>query len=126
MTTSYYLRGEACEHCGHRAVDRHICNNLVDFEAVFHNGVNVPAISTWAQWRTELRRECAAGAVIVDEYGRTHDVEQFIAEVEATDRVRRRRQFDWCASHGLRVAIVERGSTWLDPDGFCFYGGEFA
>lgn len=128
MGTNYYWVAPPCEHCG-RSDDRlHICKTYTMFHGTFDEdaaGEPIPKPVSWQQWKEHLR---TAEGRIVDEYGREHDVEDFIAEVEATSPEARRWQYDWVASHprhGHVIGNIEPGADWLDEDGFSFYGASF-
>lgn len=136
MGTNYFWRHNICTCCN-RYDQMHICKSLVSFEGHFSkpdwdvaNSRPIPAlplVTSWAEWKGVIR----AGGEVWDEYGVRHDVEEFIARVEATDPAVRRRQYEWCVEHPDRVPVRdidrvgERGE-WLDADGFSFYGGEFS
>ncbi len=78
-------------------------------------------ITSWADWKTVL----TDGSVsrVVDEYGKTIAIPDFIAEVERTGMKGRRQQHDWEAAHHDPRS---RYSTWLCPDGFSFSDREFS
>ena len=120
MGTNYYHRFGHCDCCG-RYDERHIGKSMTMFRGYRPDpdwpGDTTPTITSWQEWKAALR----ADGQIVDEYGREHDVEEFITAVEATDPDRRRRQFDWVQQYG-----ATRDNDWLDADGFSFYAGEFS
>lgn len=136
MGTNYYWRHNICSCCG-RYDELHICKSLVSFEGHFAeaerdetSGKYAPPaalIVSWSQWRNKLRD----GGEVWDEYGLRHDTAEFIAFVEATDPVARRRQYEWCVNHPhivppRRIDRIGPCGEWLDADGFSFYGGEFS
>lgn len=132
MSTNYYAETApcptACLHCS-RVDTIHICKSMTSFRGYIPDPdwpdeftARLGEIRDWATWRTVLRSPEVLR--IHDEYGRTHDVEEFIAEVEATDPAARRRQHDWMAGHC--PAEVARGDEWLDPDGFSFTSSAFS
>lgn len=135
MGTNYYWRHNICSCCG-RYDEWHICKSLVSFEGRFGEPdwddaarkflPAPPTVASWRQWRDLIR----SGGEVWDEYGKQVDVEEFISDVESTDRANRRRQYDWVVDHpdpfwDRKFGVVSRGE-WLDEDGFSFYGGEFS
>jgi hypothetical protein len=130
MGTNYYWHPPACEHCGRSDDALHVCKSHISFHGVFDwddDGKPVPVIVSWEQWKHHLR---TTEGRIVDEYGHEYDVEAFITRVESTSPEARRWQYDWVIEHVStsrdRPLAVAPGGTWLDPDGFSFYGGEFS
>jgi hypothetical protein len=122
MGTNYYHRYNSCEHCG-RHDERHICKSLVMFRGYRSSEWDDPPsedlIVDWRTWKTVLR----ADGEVWDEYGRHVPTEQFIADVEDTDKAARRRQYDFMMRHpGYGSSYTD----WLDPDGFSFCDGEFS
>jgi hypothetical protein len=131
MGTNYYLdTGEDAdsEHCATctctEKVQLHICKSHRMFEGHFKDGE--PWLTSWADWKAYLAAATGAGAQIVDEYGTAHDLDEFVADVEAVPTSDRRRQYDWVNDHGYRVGLVEPGHDWLDEAGYSFHGGEFS
>jgi hypothetical protein len=133
MGTNYYAVQDYCPACGRE--DRfHICKSHITFRGHFHQVSNdggttwesEPWLTSWQEWKAFLRSpEIDA---IFDEYGKRHDVEDFIRAVEATSREARRRQYDWVVAHPepYRKFEVVPDGEWLDADGFSFYGGSFS
>lgn len=91
----------------------HICKNLNSFQGHVFN--------SWSAWSHFLRMN-RDKLSITDEYGKEHEVPDFIARVEATTREQRSRQFDWVMLH----STLDRSREWLDAEGFSFYAGEFS
>ena len=127
MGTNYYHRTNICECCG-RYDERHICKSLVSFEGVVgwtHGGGWAVTVGSWADWRDRLLAE---GGEVWAEEAEHIATDEFIKGVEATDPEHRRRQYEWVADHEPdRIAAtptVDR--TWIDADGFSFYGGGFS
>lgn len=134
MGTNYYWRHNACGTCD-RYDEWHICKSRVSFRGRFEApewdedtcsyGPQRPVVVSWQEWKALLR----GGGEVWDEHGVRLAAAAFIADVESTSRAARRRQYDWCVAHPERVQNVDvvgdRG-TWLDADGFSFYGGEFS
>lgn len=81
-------------------------------------------LESWAQWKRLLR---LPGVMVSDEYGTEHDVEDFIAEVEATTPENRSRQYDWVQANRHRdgYSFMEF-DDWLCPDGFSFTFKDFS
>jgi hypothetical protein len=125
MGTNYYSIESECLVCD-RCERRHICKNLTSFQGFFTEGPDykdVPWIVSWQDWKDHLRDEAVR---VEDEHGRTYEVEDFIAKVEATSPDARRRQYDWMFAHEpAQAGPVENGCDWLDADSFSFYGGGF-
>jgi hypothetical protein len=136
MGTNYYWRHNICSDCG-RYDELHICKSLISFqghfaEAEWDNVAKLYAppaliVASWAGWKDLIRD----GGEVWDEYGHRQVPEDFIARVEATDPVSRRRQYDWCVGHPedvppRRIDRVGPRGEWLDADGFSFYGGDFS
>ena len=121
MGTNYYVRHDACKHCGRGSDETHICKSMTMFQG-YEDHWLVGPIRSWADWKRVLTEEMDASEVW-DEYGRSQPTGEFIAEVEATDQSYRRRQFDWMAEHYPND--VRAGSEWLDADGFSFTLSEF-
>lgn len=76
------------------------------------------SIKTWSEWRELLRGE-ADWIKLINEYGDLIDVEEFIANVEKSDRSGSIKQGRLHESHGDKNA-------WIDDDGFSFYAGEYS
>lgn len=136
MGTNYHWRHNICDHCG-RYDDWHICRSTTSFRGHFADEwpwneakrkFDPPKVlvASWAVWKMLLRHD----GEVWDEYGVQRDVEEFIADVEKVKPEQRRRQYDWVRDHpiGLDRPLdqVVPGGTWLDEDGFSFYGGEFS
>jgi hypothetical protein len=121
MGANYYHRTNRCDCCG-RFDERHICKSGTSFQGYRPDWANdsTPLIVSWEEWKTALR----ADGEVWDEYGQRHDVEQFIADVEATEPERRRRQYDWMVQHARDYGL-SMDRDWLDPDGFSFTLSEF-
>jgi hypothetical protein len=65
---------------------------------------------------------------ILDEYGQEISLLDLIRMIESISVGLRRRQYDWVVAHpGIAEAADGPGfhKTWLDPDGFSLYAGEF-
>ena len=127
MGTNYYAHINECEHCG-RHETRHICKSLVSFNGHVdwddEDDDYAVMLPSWRDWKAYLR---SYRVRIFDEYGSEYPVEAFIRKVEATNPDARARQYRWVLTHDAgRVDVVEPGGTWLDPDGFSFYGGDFS
>lgn len=125
MGANYYHRFAHCDCCG-RYDERHIGKSLVMFRGYrpdpdWPDDFTGPVLASWQQWKEALSKE----GEVWDEYGRQHDVQQFIADVESTDPVRRRRQYDWMQQHSAEY-FLELDHDWLDADGFSFTGREFS
>lgn len=136
MGTNYYWRHNICTCCG-RYAEWHICKSLISFQGHFGEETwneaklsydSGPALAaSWQQWKGLIRSD----GEVWDEYGRQHAIETFIADVEATTPVARRRQYQWCADHTRHIGVghldkVGEHGEWLDADGFSFHGGEFS
>jgi hypothetical protein len=124
--TNYYHRSRICECCG-RYDERHICKSLVLFQGYRpdprwpDDDYDGPLITSWAHWKAAILAE----GEVWDEYGTKWDVDRFIADVEATDPDRRRRQYDWVQDDRYhRWTTGDR--YWLDGDGFSFCDLEFS
>lgn len=120
MGTNYYHRFNHCDCCG-RYDERHIGKNLTMFQGYrpdpyFPEEFTGPEITAWAQWKEVLRTE----GEIWDEHGRQWDIDEFIAQVERTEKSTRRRQYDSIVDH-----YVDHRMDWIDADGFSFHEGEF-
>lgn len=124
MGANYYHRFGHCDCCG-RYDERHICKSLVMFQGYRPDPDwpedPTPTLVTWEGWKLALR----ADGTVWDEYGREHDVESFIADVEATKPEYRRRQYDWVQENRYGYGR-DADSDWLDPDGFSFCNREFS
>lgn len=126
MGTNYYHRYAHCDCCG-RYDERHICKSMVTFRGYrpdpdWPDEFTGPLLASWRQWKREL---IDRGGQVWDEYGRQHDLAEFIAAVESTKPEHRRRQCDWVQEHAGDYGT--RGDRyWLDGDGFSFYDGEFS
>jgi hypothetical protein len=131
MSTNYYWQPDHCKHCGRSDERIHICKSMTSWaskmewdELVYAHVPTITSVFAWAQW---LRAHNDAG-YIVDEYGQEYEVEHFIEMAERVPMEARRRQYDWCASHPSYAEVSDtpgERKTWLDPEGFSFYGGEF-
>lgn len=127
MSTNYYHRTNICSCCD-RYDETHIGKNTSGFEAVIDwdtdDGRPVMVVSTWQEWKERL----LAGGEVYDEYGTRIPTDEFIAERESLSMDARRRQYDWMAANRPSEIswVPERDHTWLDPEGFTFYGGEFS
>lgn len=121
MGTNYYVRSACCSTCG-RYDEHHICKSLSSFEAKRRWDDDLGVViecGSWAEWRTFLRSNPVE---VWDEYGRRHEVEDFIGQVEALPPESR------CRQHGYMVRDYpqevsdgpQEGMSWLDPDGFSF------
>lgn len=136
MGANYYWRHDICSCCG-RYDELHICKSLTSFQAQFAEAEwddlakqyapPEPLAVSWSDWKDLIRKD----GEVWDEYGHRQDVDDFIARVEATDPLSRRRQYDWCVNHPQdvprrRIDRVGPRGEWLDADGFSFYGGEFS
>lgn len=133
MSTNYYAVMDLCSCCGrHDTV--HICKSLTSFRCPVNyedDGRQVLGPASWDEWKARLRtRDDNQVDYIVDEYGRTHTVEEFITMVDdPTFPEQRRWQYDWCVAHdpGCVSAGPEPGKTWLDPDsGLTFTARSFS
>jgi hypothetical protein len=132
MGTNYYAVHKVCHHCG-RDERIHICKSLTSFQGHFHEEQwdpetvayrSDPWLVSWQNWKDFLKSEVEH---VVDEYGRTYMVDDFVSQVEATSPEVRRRQHDWMVAHEpARTDRVAEGCDWLDADGFSFYGGGFS
>lgn len=130
MGTNYYHRTNICACCD-RYDETHICKSHVDFEATIECDDDTPAgrivIGSWQQWKERLQ---TVEGKVFDEYDNEHTVAEFIAAVERTTLTDRRRQVDVLSRHARwhRDVTAEPavGKTWLDPEGFTFYGGGFS
>lgn len=124
MSTNYYAHWRP-PGASTVVVELHICKSLRSFSGLMFD--------SWAKWRdwllhqSEPSRLSAGGSVeIVDEYGDRHDLEQFIAGVEATDPEDRGRQTNWVKAHPYELGTDGGRWDWLDADGFSFHRGEFS
>lgn len=134
MSTNYYWQLNHCESCGRSDEPIHISKSLtswaskVEWDDELGPVPTITSVFAWAQW---LRRNKDNG-YIVDEYGQTYEVEEFLALVEKVPVEARRRQYDWAAqnpSYSRSGSYVSdhpaRDKYWLDAADFTFYGGEF-
>lgn len=123
MGTNYDALPPACENpCKHCRIDGvHIGKSLTMFQG-YESSPWGPVLS-WEDWKAVLRRP---GVRIVDEYGHGHDVEEFIAKVEATEPESRRRQYDWMVKHASWAVTGTDPADWLDADGFSFSREHFS
>jgi hypothetical protein len=117
MGTNHYHRYNHCDCCG-RYDERHIGKSWGMFQGYRDEDEKAP-VTSWQGWKATLR----ADGEVWDEYGQQVDVEEFITDVEATDSVRRRRQYDWVRDHHSYGRAMEH--DWLDADGFSFTDNEF-
>jgi hypothetical protein len=77
-------------------------------------------VASWAHWR---RMILLRGAEVINEYDEHEDPVGFVAEVEATTVVNRRRQYDWMIDHGFSIDSFD--GDWLCGDGFSFTMADF-
>jgi hypothetical protein len=117
MGTNFYHRTMICECCG-RYDEAHICKSMLNFQGYPDNPV--PIVS-WQDWKRAIQ---TPKTYVYDEYGVQILTDEFIAQVEATDPVVRRRQYDWVIEHGLQYGITT-GEEWLDAEGFSFSSRDF-
>ena len=131
MGTNYYWQGKACDRCG-RADERiHICKSLCTFQAIFdwsdEQNKYIPKITSWAAWKKFFEDN---EGTIVDEYGKTYSVDEFIKDVENVDPKYRRRAYDYTVANPRGYGYVTDSMTlegaWVDSDEFSFYGYEFS
>ncbi len=118
MGTNYYAIQSGCPSpCEHCTIDEvHIGKSLVMFEA--HETSPWGAIYSWSDWKRIFATQQVR---IRDEYGQSHDVDDFVRRVEATHPEHRRRQYDWVITH-LGTAVDD----YLDSDGFSWCRREFS
>lgn len=124
MGTNYYAQPDPCPTCGH-GPRAHMCKSLTMWQAIgeWSDGYEVVGeMRSWQDWKRYLLDK---RPTIVDEYGETHDVDEFIAAVEATKPEARRRQYDWAVLHAYPLG-TDPESEWLCPDGFSFTSREFS
>lgn len=122
MGTNYYAVpkpcSSPCDHCAQEPV--HIGKSLVMFRAypwgIF--GDDDPILS-WRAWRDTLRFNSSC---VRNEYGEDIPLADFIAEVQATSRERRERQYRWMVDN----ALDSGDDDFLDIDGFSFCRREFS
>jgi hypothetical protein len=132
VSTNYYVVIDPCPECGRAAEPMHIGSGSC-LRGYFHYPESDdyrPRITTWKEWRAFLLA-LPPTCHIEDEYGNTHEASEFVEQVEATSPDARRRQFDWEVRHERhhsrpRLGDVVPEGTWLDPDGFSFYGSAFS
>lgn len=132
MSTNYYWQANSCEHCGRSDERVHICKSMTSWASMMQwvDELNcyVPTITSFAHWAQWLSWSTHAG-FIVDEYGRTYDVEEFLEMAKSVPMEARSRQYDWIAKNVMYSGEVSdvptTGKYWLDRDGYTFYGGEF-
>lgn len=115
MGTNFYHRTAICEHCG-RYDEHHICKSMTSFQ-----GYPDLDVMSWQDWKRRIR----AGGEVWNEYGDQIPTEDFIRDVELEDMQERRRQYDWVKAHSLPYDTEDQ-KTWLDPDGYTFYAGDFS
>lgn len=131
MSTNYYWHGPACpnpcDHCS-GPVELHIGQHAGGWSFEGHFLEGDPWLVSAVGWRKFLRD--SRDGVIKDEYGRVHEVEEFIAFVDAVPALGRRRQYDWLnarrAEYGHRMDAVQPYWDWLDGEGYSFHGGDFS
>ena len=129
MGTNYYHRTAICECCG-RYDEQHICKSRTTFEGVVRYQDTPPywvvVVDSWQAWKSHIQAE----GEVWDEYGEQWKVEDFIDAVEVTKPENRRRQWEWMVRHRpedvVDAPLAADGKTWLDADGFSFYGGAFS
>lgn len=128
MGTNYYHRTNICGCCD-RYDEAHICKSMTSFEGPVRWLDEPPygpvvELGSWQAWRERI----LAGGEVWDEYGGQIEPETFVARVERTSLDDRRRQHEWMlknAPNGVSDG-PEEGKSWLDADGFSFYGGTFS
>lgn len=128
MGTNYNFRTAVCGECG-RYDEVHICKSMTSFDTIRRTNPDSYEteilVGSWSEWKTYLRNTVGE---IVDEYGAVHQVEEFIAAVEAIDPEDRRWQYDWMVKN--QPGYVSDGPqvdrSWLDPDGYTFSGRGFS
>lgn len=128
MGTNYYHRTNICRACD-RYDETHICKSLTSFEGPVRSQDEPPygwvvEVGSWREWRDRI----LADGEVWDEYGDQIPVETFVERVEATPLDLRGSQHKWMVTNEpSRVSDgPEEGKSWLDPDGFSFYGGAFS
>lgn len=141
MGTNYFATYQHCECQCPACTERiHICKSLVSFRGYRQDPKDLemwpddtpPAspwgdIASWSDWRAVLLGEKPGPKIsgIVDEYGSQHEIAEFIARIDATEKEDRRRQYD-AVQHYIGAFPPDTSNYWLDPDGYSFYGGEFS
>jgi len=135
--TNYFWHYDECEPCG-RYETRHICKSLTIFEGYFTCDApwnehtrqfdpEKPIITSWKDW---LAIFANVPGEIWDEYGKQHEIDDFIAKVESTIPEQRRRQYDWLLDNNdhryPHKFGVEPDGNWIDEDGFSWSGREFS
>lgn len=117
MGTNYYAIAEECEECG-RYERLHVCKSLYLFQGHFtwdEEGEPEHWLVSWRDWKQYLRSRVST---IKDEYGKQHDIEDFIARVEEGHRKPPRRS--------IHPYTVAPDREWVDLEGFQFYGRDFS
>lgn len=144
MSTNYYVQYNECLYCQQRPESLHIGKAVGDgygpiwssFEGHFttsEDGTQLRWLTSWKEWHIYLYEVVItkAEAVIIDEYGLTVSLNQFVMLVEVTKKEQREKQFR-AAQRNRRYLQLSDASRvlpnrdWLDEDGFSFYGGEFS
>jgi hypothetical protein len=120
---------EACEEM-HIGKQSGAGGGLLSYSMQGHSDTDFGPLDSWAKWKQVMR--ALPNSVVVDEYGRTLEVEEFIAKVEETTMANRRRQYDWMVAHGYEhmpvgiIPPIDYTGDWLCADGFSFTYSEFS
>ncbi len=137
MGTNYYWESDPCGCCGHVAERRHICKSLTSWAAGVTEAdpaFDEATLTSWGDWRGWLE---TAGGRIVDEYGVVIPFDQFVEDVAAVPKDRRRTQHDYVRANQWSSNRIETWPLqdrrirpnvrrhWLSPEGFSFTDGEF-
>jgi hypothetical protein len=133
MSTNYYARYNLCEECN-RYDELHIGKNTPTLRGYVGHYVDdkVTEITSWQQWKTWLTT--TPGVTVFAEHGAEYTIAELIAMFEESSNAERRKQFDAVKNHeweSIRASasgsrgVPGVGQSWIDDDGFSFYGGEF-
>ena len=124
MGTNYYLlkpESPPCKHCGRTdpEVRLHIGKQSGGWEFSFH-AIEDEGIESFDDWKKKFFAD--ATAMIVDEYGRIHEKNDFIKAIYDS-----KKPFEKNGTPKLNFSKEQPGKdTWLDNEGFSFYNREFS
>lgn len=133
MGTNYYLKSKPCESCGHSNNEKHIGKSSCGWQFHFRGYRDEPLIS-FNDWLAQMKDP---NKIIVDEYGKTISIDEFISKVES----KKCEINSWNVNNNLSFNEKERtylknrsylpigdinNHSWKDNDGHPFTDMEFS
>lgn len=116
MGTNYYLKfkqPDPCPHCGKfdAIPDMHIGKQSAGWRFSFH-GYREKGITSWNAWAAFLAANVGRGARIVDEYGKSLMLGEFIAAIRFTGK--------------CHAELYPGPDEWIDSQGNSFSECDFS